>query len=198
MLSGKADAAAVPALRPTATAGLPAMILDLIKLFVLPLLFMTAALSDLFTMKIPNWIALAISGVFIVVALVSGMALADFGMHLAAGLLVLVVSFVFFSRGWIGGGDAKLAAAAAMWFGFSDLLSFLLIASVFGGVLTLLLLFFRTQPLPFVAVMPSWVLRLHDRATGIPYGIALAAAGLLVYQSSDWIKTVDLSRFAFG
>ena len=174
------------------------MILDLIKLFVLPLLFITAAISDLFTMKIPNWIALTISAVFVVVALVSGMSLADLGLHLSAGLVVLIVSFVFFSRGWIGGGDAKLAAAAALWFGFTDLLNFLLIASVFGGALTLLLLFVRTQPLPFAAVMPPWVLRLHDQATGIPYGIALAAAGLLVYQHSDWIKTVDLSRFAFG
>src|SRR5262245_36551617 len=140
------------------------MIIDLIKLFVLPLLFMTAALSDLFTMKIPNWIALSISVVFLVVALVSGMSLADIGMHALAGLTVLVVCFVFFSRGWMGGGDAKLAAAAAMWFGFNDLLSFLLIASVFGGALTLLLLFFRTLPLPFAAVMPAWVLRLHDQS----------------------------------
>jgi prepilin peptidase CpaA len=174
------------------------MILDLIKLFVLPLLFMTAALSDLFTMKIPNWIALSISAVFVVVALVSGMSLADIGMHVLAGLVVLVVCFLFFSRGWMGGGDAKLAAAAALWFGFSDLLSFLLIASVFGGALTLLLLFFRSHPLPFSSAMPPWVLRLHDQAVGIPYGIALAAAGLLVYQHSDWIKTVDLTRFAFG
>jgi prepilin peptidase CpaA len=174
------------------------MILDLIKLFVLPLLFIAAAFSDLFTMKIPNWIALTISAVFAVVAFVTGMGLGDIGMHIAAGLVVLAVCFVFFSRGWMGGGDAKLAAAAALWFGFNDLLNFLLIASVFGGALTLLLLLFRSQPLPFAAVMPPWVLKLHDRATGIPYGIALAAAGLLVYQHSDWIKTVDLSRFAFG
>jgi prepilin peptidase CpaA len=174
------------------------MILDLIKLFVLPLLFLTAALSDLFTMKIPNWIALSISAVFVVVALVSGMGFAELGMHLAAGFVVLGVSFVFFSRGWIGGGDAKLAAAAALWFGFNDLLNFLLMASAFGGVLTLLLLFVRAHPLPFAAFMPAWVLRLHDQGTGIPYGIALAAAGLLVYQHSDWIKTVDLTRFAFG
>lgn len=174
------------------------MLLDLVKLFVLPLLFVTAAVSDLFTMKIPNWISLVIAGVFFIVALVGGMSMADIGLHVAAGLIVLAVSFVFFSQGWIGGGDAKLAAAAALWFGFTDLLNFLLIASVFGGGLTLFLLFFRSQPLPFAAVMPHWVLKLHDRATGVPYGIALAAAGLLVYQHSGWIKTVDLSRFAFG
>lgn len=174
------------------------MLLDLVKLFVLPLLFMTAALSDLFTMRIPNWISLAMTGVFFVVAVVGGMTVADIGMHAAAGLIVLVVTFGFFSRGWIGGGDAKLAAAAALWFGFTDLLNFLLIASVLGGGLTLLLLFFRSQPLPFPLSMPHWVLRLHDQKTGIPYGIALAAAGLLVYQHSEWIKTVDLTRFAFG
>jgi prepilin peptidase CpaA len=184
--------------QPTAISGPPAMLLDLVKLIVLPLLFVTAAVSDLFTMKIPNWIALAITGVFFVVAIVSGLGAADIGMHVAAGLVVLAVTFVLFSQGWIGGGDAKLAAAAALWFGFTDLMNFLLIASVFGGGLTLFLLFFRSQPLPFATSMPPWVLRLHDQATGIPYGIALAAAGLLVYQHSGWIKTVDLSRFAFG
>ena len=49
------------------------------------------------------------------------MPLAEIGMHVAAALAVLVVTFVFFSRGWIGGGDAKLAAATALWLGFDQL-----------------------------------------------------------------------------
>ena len=55
---------------------------------------------------------------------------------------------VFFSQGWIGGGDAKLAAATALWFGFAHLLDYLIYASLFGGVLTLVLIQFRKLPLP--------------------------------------------------
>ena len=66
----------------------------------------------------------------------------------AAAALVLVVAFGFFTQGWIGGGDAKLAAATALWFGFDHLLDYLIYASLFGGVLTLLLLQFRMLPLP--------------------------------------------------
>ena len=61
---------------------------------------------------------------------------------------MLVVAFVFFARGWIGGGDAKLAAATALWLGFDHLLAYLLYASLFGGLLTLVLLQVRTMPLP--------------------------------------------------
>ena len=50
--------------------------------------------------------------------------------------MVLAVTFVFFALGWIGGGDAKLAAATALWLGFDHLLKYLLYASLFGGVLT--------------------------------------------------------------
>ena len=68
--------------------------------------------------------------------------------HAGAGCAVLVVAFGFFTRGWIGGGDAKLAAATALWLGFDHLLAYLVYASLFGGALTLLLLQFRTMPLP--------------------------------------------------
>ncbi len=83
--------------------------------------------------------------------------------------------------GWIGGGDAKLAAATALWFGFDYLLDYLVYASLFGGVLTLLLIQFRRLPLPALLARQKWILRLHDNGGGVPYGIALAAAALIVY-----------------
>ena len=58
----------------------------------------------------------------------------DVLLHLGAGAVVLAVTFTFFSRGWIGGGDAKLAAATALWLGFDQLMNYLLYASLFGGV----------------------------------------------------------------
>ena len=69
----------------------------------------------------------------------------------AAAVTVLAVTFVFFARGWIGGGDAKLAAATALWLGFDHLVAYLLYASIFGGVLTLAMIQFRLMPLPQAA-----------------------------------------------
>jgi prepilin peptidase CpaA len=113
-------------------------------------------------------------------------------MHLAAAAAVLAVAFLFFSQGWIGGGDAKLAAATALWFGFDHLLDYLIYASLFGGVLTLAILQFRKLPLPRVLSRQGWILRLHDSAAGIPYGIALAAAALTVYPKTGWMPGFGL------
>jgi prepilin peptidase CpaA len=111
-------------------------------------------------------------------------------MHAAAALVVLAVTFVLFARGWIGGGDAKLAAAIALWFGFEPLLPFLVYASLLGGGLTLLVLQFRRLPLPVSFAGQAWLTRLHCRDAGVPYGIALAAAALIVYPETVWMRAV--------
>jgi prepilin peptidase CpaA len=113
-------------------------------------------------------------------------------MHLAAAALVLVVAFGFFTQGWIGGGDAKLAAASALWFGFGHLLDYLVYASLFGGALALLLIQFRKLPLPGVLARQHWILRLHEKGGGVPYGIALAAAALLIYPKTGWMPAAGL------
>jgi prepilin peptidase CpaA len=107
--------------------------------------------------------------------------------HAGAALIVLAASFAMFARGWIGGGDAKLAAASALWLGWAHLLDYVLYASLLGGGLTLLLLEFRKWPLPAPVRGQDWVERLHDRQGGVPYGIALAAAALLIYPSTVWM-----------
>ena len=108
----------------------------------------------------------------------------------------LAVAFACFAMGWVGGGDAKLAAAAALWFGFGHLMNYLVYASLFGGALTLLLLQFRQWPLPYPFAGQAWLLKLHAKDSGIPYGIALAIGALMVYPETEWIKAVDLSHFA--
>jgi prepilin peptidase CpaA len=163
------------------------MVTDAIRLLLFPALMAFAASSDLFTMTISNRLSIALVAVFFLLAAVTGMPLKDVGMHLGAGALVLVVAFGFFTRGWIGGGDAKLAAATALWFGFDHLLDYLIYASLFGGALTLLLLQFRKLPLPGVMARQPWIQRLHDEAGGVPYGIALAAAALAIYPKTGWM-----------
>jgi prepilin peptidase CpaA len=110
--------------------------------------------------------------------------------HVAAAAVVLVVAFVCFARGWIGGGDAKLAAATALWLGFDHLMPYLIYASLFGGALTLLLLQLRSMPLPSLLAGQTWAQRLHSKDAGVPYGIALAAAALVVYPDTVWMRAI--------
>src|SRR5512143_2221362 len=123
------------------------MVTDTIRLLLFPALMAFAASSDLFTMTISNRLSLALAAGFFLLTPFMGMDLATFGLHVGAAALVLVVAFGFFTQGWIGGGDAKLAAATALWFGFDHLLDYMIYASLFGGALTLLLLQFRKLPL---------------------------------------------------
>ena len=171
------------------------MIVDILRLMLFPALMAFAAASDLFTMTISNRVSLLLAAGFILLAGLSGMPFQQFLLHLAAGATVLIVAFGCFAMGWVGGGDAKVAASAALWFGFSHLLEYLVYASLFGGALTLLLLQFRQMPLPYSLGSQGWLLRLHHKDTGIPYGIALAAGALAVYPQTQWIRAVDLARF---
>ena len=172
------------------------MILDVARLMLFPALMAFAAASDLFTMTISNRVSLALAAGFLTLALLSGMGLYDFLSHVGAGAAVLTVAFACFAMGWIGGGDAKVAAGAALWFGFGHLLNYLVYASLFGGALTLLLLQFRQWPLPYMFAGQAWLLKLHAKESGIPYGIALAIGALTIYPETDWIRAVDLSHFA--
>ena len=171
------------------------MILDLARLLLFPALMAFAAASDLFTMTISNRVSLALVAGFLVLAPASGMGLHDVLAHIGAAAAILAAAFVCFAMGWVGGGDAKVAAGATLWFGFGHLLDYLVYASLFGGALTLVLLRFRQWPLPYSFAGQAWLLRLHAKETGIPYGIALAIGALMVYPETEWIKAVDLTHF---
>ncbi|UGX94666.1 prepilin peptidase [Bradyrhizobium barranii subsp. barranii] len=172
------------------------MILDLARLLLFPALMAFAAASDLFTMTISNRVSLALIAGFFVLAFAGGMAPYDVLSHVGAGALLLVVAFGCFAMGWMGGGDAKVAASVALWFGFAQLMDFLLYASLFGGALTLLLLQFRQWPLPYGLAGQAWLARLHDKESGIPYGIALTLGALMVYPETEWVKAIDLAHLA--
>jgi prepilin peptidase CpaA len=165
---------------------------EAITLTLFPAMMAFAASSDLFTMTIANRVSLILIGGFGLLAILTGMSVHDVLLHVGAGASVLVVAFALFSFGWIGGGDAKLAAATALWFGFNHLFDYLIYSSILGGALTLLLIQFRMFPLPHVLVGRDWIERLHRRGGGIPYGIALAAAALLVYPHTEWMTKLGI------
>jgi len=156
-------------------------VIETALLLVFPALMAYAAASDLLTMTIPNRLSLALVAAFAVFAVASGLSAHAALLHVAAGAAVLALTFALFGFGWIGGGDAKLAAATALWLGFDTLMEYFLVAPIAGGGLTLAILALRKLPLPAIALRWDWLSRLHHPKTGVPYGIALALAALVVY-----------------
>ncbi len=156
-----------------------------------PLLMAFAAFSDMTTMTISNRLSLVLAIGFAPVALLVGAPLPAIGLHLLCGLAIFALTFALFSFNIIGGGDAKLAAATSIWIGWEELMNYGLLTAVVGGLLALALIFARRFPLPSLLSRRPWILRLHDPATGVPYGIALAAAGLALYpESLVWLRAV--------
>ena len=173
--------------------------LDAATLVVFPFLMILAAISDLLTMTISNWISLTLAVLFIALAGSCGVPASAILLNLTCGMLMLALTFVLFAKGWIGGGDAKLAAATAIWFGFDHVGDYVLHAGVIGGLLTLFILCLRQWPLPGILHAHQWATRLHDPATGIPYGIALAGAGLLLYpETAIWPGMLAVPRPPFA
>jgi len=164
------------------------LFIDVARLMIFPAVMAFAASSDLFTMTISNRISLILVAAFVALAVGTGMPVREMLDHVGAGGLVLAVTFTFFLFGWVGGGDAKLAAATSLWFGFDHLLPYLVDAALLGGLLTFLMINFRLLPLPAVMARWAWLARLHEKGAGVPYGIALAAAALLVYPDTVWMK----------
>jgi prepilin peptidase CpaA len=161
------------------------MLAELLVLVALPALLAAAAGWDVASFTIPNRLQLALLAAFALFAAASGMTLSILGWHLLAGLAGLAIGFSLFAAGWIGGGDAKLFAAVAMWLGFHDMMPYAFLASIFGGALTIALVILRGWPLPAFLARYRWVLRLHDRQSGIPYGVALAAGAFLLLPQTE-------------
>ena len=168
------------------------MLTEAIRLTLFPAMMAFAASSDLLTMTIANRVSLALIGGFASLAALTGVSGADVLSHIGAAAAVLAVAFVCFACGWIGGGDAKLAAATALWLGFSHLFDYLVYASLLGGALTVLIVQFRTLPMPRLLAGREWAERLHRQGGGVPYGIALAAAALVIYPQTEWMTALGL------
>ena len=161
------------------------MIAETLAVFVLPALLAAAAGWDFASYTIPNFLSVMIVGAFAAFALATGMPAGAAGLHALAGVLALAVGFTLFALGYVGGGDAKLFGAIVLWLGFRNLLDFAFLVSILGGALALLLLSLRRWPLPAALMGQSWLVRLHDSRSGIPYGIALAAGALILLPHTD-------------
>ncbi len=155
-----------------------------------PAIMVVAAFMDLFTMRISNKLSILLVAVFCVAALFSGMAWEQFGYHVLTGFAVLIIGIGLFSFGLLGGGDAKLLAAASLWIGYVDLPVYLLTVTVFGGLLAVAVLIYRFAFPPHWAMNWEWTERLHQPKGGIPYGVALTAGVLWILPQSQIFNTM--------
>lgn len=160
-------------------------------LVVFPFSMVHAAISDMISMTIVNRVSLLLVATFAIAAPLTGMDAYTLLTHVAALLVVLAVCFGLFAAGAMGGGDAKLLAATSLWFGMSfDLMEYLLVSSVIGGVLTLCILRYRTSPMAVLTGRYEFLRRLADPKEKIPYGIALGIGGLMVFPNSEMAQWV--------
>ena len=139
------------------------------------LVFAAAAASDLVRYEIPNVLSLVLVAAFLPFA--SALSLAVAASHVSAALSILVLTALCFGFGLMGGGDAKLLAAAALWMGWQNLLPFILLTTLAGACLGMLLLVLR-RLLPRAAQADRWYSRLLSPREGVPYGVAISAAAL--------------------
>jgi len=146
---------------------------------ILALCLTLAAGSDALRYRIPNTLCLGVAAAFLLYAFGAALSLPVLGAHLAAGLAVLVVAILGFAFRVMGGGDAKLLAAVALWLGWKGLPPFLLLMGVIGGALALALLAARRlapKPIPTDRWWSTLLLRRGD----VPYGVAISAAALIL------------------
>jgi prepilin peptidase CpaA len=160
---------------------------ELVKTIVLGLfaaLVIGAAVRDLASFTIPNWISIALAAAFAPAALLVGVPLPEIGVGLAVGAGMLVVGAGMFALGWIGGGDAKLMAAAALWVGLRGLAPFAIYTALAGGLLALALVALRSAWLrPLAAAGPGWTQRLATPGEAAPYGVAIAVGALAAFAA---------------
>lgn len=164
------------------------MILEWSLLLIFPALMIFAGAYDLFTMTIPNKVSLGLVAGFVCLAPFAGLGLETIGLHLVIAAAMLVLTIGMFAMGWIGGGDAKIFAAAGLWMGPSQMLDYAVAVALFGGALTIAIIMLRKIPLPSILSRQAWLSRLHRADQGVPYGLALSAAALVIYPHTVWFQ----------
>ncbi len=165
------------------------MLLQVVSLALIGLV-VYAGFCDATRFTIPNWPAIVIAGLFPVAALLAGMGWVEAGNHLLAGVLALLFAMALFAPGWIGGGDGKLFAATALWFGWPGVIMLLVHVALVGGALVLVLLLLRLA-LPALGVSPE-KLAGTALAPGAPVPYAIAIAGGVVWSLPATVFAISL------
>ena len=149
--------------------------------FVFPVVMILAMVADFRTLEIPDRLSLALAAAYPLAALSAGSSRQQILWSFALGGLMLLAAIVMFALRIMGGGDGKLLTATALWTGQEQLVAFLLLTTLAGGILTIALLLYRHLP-PASQLTGIVALRqLHEQKRNVPYAIAIGGAGLIIY-----------------
>lgn len=138
-------------------------------------LLLFAAWSDFKQFIIPNRIPLCLIALYPAFIMTTQSAI-NWPISLAIAGGILALGLIFFAAGWMGGGDVKLISATALWAGPEYTLYFLILTAIGGGVLSLTVILWTKY---------AWVIGLssNEDIKKVPYGIAVAGAGMFVAGS---------------
>ena len=168
------------------------MILAFIIVMIFASTMLVAAFKDATTMTIPNWISLALIAGFCVVLPFAWPGWSELGTHIMVGTTFFLAGFAMFAFGWLGGGDAKLMAATALWWQWPDAVIYILYTTLIGAALAIALLFGR-RFIPVRVLTAPWAYKMFKDEKKMPYGLALAAGALLTLpQSALFLRAVGL------
>lgn len=137
-------------------------------------ILVAAAFSDVKKLKISNAHCLALMALFPFYVLSAPHEI-PWTLHLAVAGMTLLVGLALFALRVLGGGDAKMLTAAALWAGPKLIVTLLLATSVAGGVLAVAFAstaFVRTYVLKKKNNTQPW------HKTPMPYGVAIACGGI--------------------
>lgn len=124
-----------------------------------------ACIDDWRRRIIENWLTAGIALTAPILWWANGFTLAGMGIQIAMAIVLFLAFLIFFMLGMMGGGDVKLIAALALWFPLVPMMNMLVVMAILGGLLTL-------------GMMIRHKLRKDEAPLEVPYGIAIALAGL--------------------
>src|SRR3984893_15177824 len=166
-------------------AGLMFLQAEVIALPVFAVVMAVAAFEDFRRLVIPNLLPVILCVAWPLHFAAAPSLVGAFG-AIGCALAVFIVGAALFARGFLGGGDVKLLTAATLWAGGAGTPSLLVLTGVLGGVLPLFLLMPFGPQLAEASrafLAPSVISADHDAAKSVPYGVAIAGAGLIVILS---------------
>lgn len=149
-----------------------------------PFLMVLAATSDVLTRRIPNKVNISIFLLFFPAAWIGGLGAGSIAIHFACGLGILGLGFVLFSCRLIGGGDAKLLAAASIWFGPDGVVTFISVTALAGGLLAIAVIAWKLVALDLEVRNVPRARLVRNFTPNMPYGYAITAGALIAFSAS--------------
>lgn len=153
-----------------------------------PLMMVLAGGGDVLTRRIPNALVLTMAACFFPLALLTGMPAWLLGLHVLTALAFLAFGYCLFILRFLGGGDAKLMAAAALWLGYPCSLFFVGACLLAGGVLAASVGIWHLATLEASFNSRRLGQLFGSLAPSVPYGFAVAAGAILAMPYSWWMR----------